>query len=339
MQNQLKCILETAKEKIASVPSTEALEGLRVEYLGKKGALTTILRQMGSLSAEERPIVGALANTVRGEIEEAIKEKASALKVAELSAKLEKEKIDITLPSKKPYLGTLHPLAQVERELSEIFIAMGFSIAEGPEIEKTYYNFDALNAPSDHPSREPSDTFYIGEDILLRTQTSPVQIRTMEHKKPPIRVISPGRVYRCDAVDGTHSPMFHQLEGLVVDKNVTMGDLKGTLDKFAKIYFGENTRTRFRPHNFPFTEPSAEVDVSCFMCGGKGCRLCKGEGWIEILGAGMVHPNVLSACNIDPDVYSGFAFGVGLERVVMIKYGIEDMRYLYENDVRFLKQF
>jgi phenylalanyl-tRNA synthetase alpha chain len=339
MQNQLKGILETAKEKIASAPSTEILEGLRVEYLGKKGALTAILRQMGSLSAEERPIVGALANTVRGEIEEAIKAKAADLKNSELLQKLQKEKIDITLPAKEIALGTLHPLAQVERELSEIFIAMGFSIAEGPEIEKTYYNFDALNAPADHPSREPSDTFYIGEDILLRTQTSPVQIRTMEHKKPPIRVISPGRVYRCDAVDGTHSPMFHQLEGLVVDKNVTMGDLKGTLDKFAKIYFGENTRTRFRPHNFPFTEPSAEVDVSCFMCGGKGCRLCKGEGWIEILGAGMVHPNVLSACDIDSEVYSGFAFGVGLERVVMIKYGIEDMRYLYENDVRFLKQF
>ncbi len=339
MQNQLKGILETAKEKISAAPSTEALEGLRVEYLGKKGALTAILRQMGSLSAEERPIVGALANTVRSDIEEAIKEKAAELKQTELLQKLKNEKIDITLPAKEVALGTLHPLAQVERELSEIFIAMGFSIAEGPEIEKTYYNFDALNAPADHPSREPSDTFYIGENILLRTQTSPVQIRTMEHKKPPIRVISPGRVYRCDAVDGTHSPMFHQLEGLVVDKNVTMGDLKGTLDKFAKIYFGENTRTRFRPHNFPFTEPSAEVDVSCFMCGGKGCRLCKGEGWIEILGAGMVHPNVLSACDIDPDTYSGFAFGVGLERVVMIKYGIEDMRYLYENDVRFLKQF
>lgn len=339
MQNQLKGILETSKEKIASASSTEALEALRVEYLGKKGALTSILRQMGSLSAEERPVVGALANTVRGEIEEAIKEKAVQLKTVELLEKLQKEKIDVTLPAKKVALGSLHPLAQVERELSDIFVSMGFSIAEGPEIEKTYYNFDALNAPSDHPSREPSDTFYIGEDILLRTQTSPVQIRTMEHKKPPIRVISPGRVYRCDAVDGTHSPMFHQLEGLVVDKNVTMGDLKGTLDKFAKIYFGENTRTRFRPHNFPFTEPSAEVDVSCFMCGGKGCRLCKGEGWIEILGAGMVHPNVLSACDIDPDVYSGFAFGVGLERVVMIKYGIEDMRYLYENDIRFLKQF
>ena len=339
MQNQLNAILESAKEKLSAVSSTEALESLRVEFLGKKGALTSILRQMGSLSAEERPIVGALANTVRGEIEELIKEKSAALKGAELLKKLEKEKIDITLPGKSVNLGTLHPLAQVERELSEIFISMGFTIAEGPEIEKTYYNFDALNAPTDHPSREPSDTFYIGDNILLRTQTSPVQIRTMENKKPPIRVISPGRVYRCDAVDGTHSPMFHQLEGLVVDKNVTMGDLKGTLDKFAKIYFGENTSTRFRPHNFPFTEPSAEVDVSCFMCGGKGCRLCKGEGWIEILGAGMVHPNVLSACNIDSDVYSGFAFGVGLERVVMIKYGIEDMRYLYENDVRFLKQF
>ena len=339
MQNQLKAILETAKEKISAAPSLVALEGLRVEYLGKKGALTAILRQMGSLSAEERPIVGALANTVRGEIEEAIKEKTAFLKKSELLEKLAKEKIDVTLPAKTVSLGTLHPLAQVERELSEIFIAMGFSIAEGPEIEKTYYNFDALNAPADHPSREPSDTFYIGEDILLRTQTSPVQIRTMEHKKPPIRVISPGRVYRCDAVDGTHSPMFHQLEGLVVDKNVTMGDLKGTLDKFAKIYFGENTRTRFRPHNFPFTEPSAEVDVSCFMCGGKGCRLCKGEGWIEILGAGMVHPNVLSACDIDPEVYSGFAFGIGLDRLTTTRYKISDIRLLFENDLRFLEQF
>ena len=339
MQNQLKNILEVAKEKISASDATEALEVLRVEFLGKKGALTAILRQMGSLSAEERPVVGALANTVRSEIEELIKEKAASLKQKELAIKLEKEKIDITLPAKTVALGSLHPLAQVERDLSEIFISMGFTIAEGPEIEKTYYNFDALNAPADHPSREPSDTFYIGENILLRTQTSPVQVRTMEHKKPPIRVVSPGRVYRCDAVDGTHSPMFHQFEGLVVDKNITMGDLKGTLDKFAKIYFGENTKTRFRPHNFPFTEPSAEVDVSCFMCGGKGCRLCKGEGWIEILGAGMVHPNVLSSCDIDADEYSGFAFGMGLERIVMIKYGIEDMRYLYENDVRFLKQF
>ncbi len=339
MKKQLEEILSSALTEVSAADSEQTLKAAQVAYLGKKGALTAILRGMGALSAEERPVIGALANEVRTQIEAAIDEKLSAVKAAELEKKLNSERVDVTLPaaSKKP--GRLHPLSQVEKELSDIFVGMGFSIAEGPEVELAYNNFDALNAPADHPSRDFQDTFYITPEVLLRTQTSPVQIRAMQGKQPPIRIISPGRVYRCDEVDGTHSPMFHQLEGLLVDKDVSLGDLKGTLEQFAKLYFGENTKTRFRPHNFPFTEPSAEVDVSCFVCGGKGCRLCKGEGWIEILGAGMVHPHVLENCGIDPEVYSGFAFGVGLERVVMIKYGIEDMRYLYENDLRFLSQF
>ena len=339
MKKQLEEILVAAKAAVAAAEDEGTLKATQVAYLGKKGALTAILRGMGGLSAEERPIIGALANEVRGEIEAAIEEKLSAVKAAELEKRLQNEKVDVTLPAKAKKPGRLHPLSQVEKELSDIFVGMGFSIAEGPEVELAYNNFDALNAPADHPSRDFQDTFYITPEVLLRTQTSPVQIRAMQGKQPPIRIISPGRVYRCDEVDGTHSPMFHQLEGLLVDKDVSLGDLKGTLEQFAKFYFGENTRTRFRPHNFPFTEPSAEVDVSCFVCGGKGSRLCKGEGWIEILGAGMVHPHVLENCGIDPNVYSGFAFGVGLERVVMIKYGIEDMRYLYENDLRFLSQF
>lgn len=339
MKKQLEEILVSATAEIAAAESEQALKAVQVAYLGKKGALTAILRGMGALSAEERPVIGALANEVRGKIETVAEEKLSALKTAALEKRLKEERVDVTLPAafKKP--GRLHPLSQVEKELSDIFVSMGFSIAEGPEVELAYNNFDALNAPADHPSRDYQDTFYITPEVLLRTQTSPVQIRAMMGKQPPIRIISPGRVYRCDEVDGTHSPMFHQLEGLLVDKDVSLGDLKGTLEQFAKLYFGPETKTRLRPHNFPFTEPSAEVDVSCFVCGGKGCRLCKGEGWIEILGAGMVHPHVLENCGIDPQVYSGFAFGVGLERVVMIKYGIEDMRYLYENDLRFLSQF
>lgn len=339
MKKQLEEILVSATAEIAAAEDEATLKSAQVAYLGKKGALTAILRGMGGLSPEERPVIGALANEVRGKIEAVIEEKLSAVKAAELEKKLQNERVDVTLPAKSKKPGRLHPLSQVEKELSDIFVGMGFSIAEGPEVELAYNNFDALNAPADHPSRDFQDTFYISPEVLLRTQTSPVQIRAMQGKQPPIRIISPGRVYRCDEVDGTHSPMFHQLEGLLVDKDVSLGDLKGTLEQFAKLYFGENTRTRFRPHNFPFTEPSAEVDVSCFVCGGKGCRLCKGEGWIEILGAGMVHPHVLENCGIDPNVYSGFAFGVGLERVVMIKYGIEDMRYLYENDLRFLSQF
>lgn len=339
MREQLENIKTLAKEDILATRSDAELDTIRVKYLGKKGLLTGILRGMGQLSAEERPIIGALANTVRENVENYIEERSILLKEKELQEKLLCEKLDVTLPSNKKSVGRLHPITQVENKMKEIFLGMGFEIVEGPEVESAHNNFDALNAPADHPSRDFQDTFYISPSTLLRTQTSPVQIRTMQDKKPPIRIISPGRVYRCDAVDATHSPMFHQLEGLVIDKNITMGDLKGTLALFAKSLFGESTKTRFRPHNFPFTEPSAEVDVSCFVCGGKGCRLCKGEGWIEILGAGMVHPNVLSGCGIDPNVYSGFAFGVGIERVVMRKYNIDDMRHLFENDLRFLQQF
>ncbi len=336
------------KEMLARI-RTEALEQLqkddvdteqiKIKYLGKKGELTAVLRGMGALTPEERPIIGQLANEVRADIEEALTQKMKALQAAALEKKLKSEKLDVTMPGKPMPMGHMHPLTQVQRELENVFIGLGFSIAEGPEVELDYYNFQALNIPENHPARDTQDTFYITENVLLRTQTSPVQVRTMEHQKPPIRVISPGRVYRSDALDATHSPLFHQLEGLVVDKGITMGDLKGTLEIFAKKMFGENTKIRFRPHHFPFTEPSAEVDVSCFVCGGKGCRLCKGEGWIEILGAGMVHPFVLSNCGIDPEVYSGFAFGLGLERITMAKYGIDDIRLFYENDERFLEQF
>ena len=315
------------------------LEQIRIQYLGKKGDLTAVLRGMGALSAEERPIIGQVANDVRAAIEAALKVKAEAQQNAELEKRLISEKIDVTMPSKASAPGKLHPLIQVQRTIEDIFIGMGFSIAEGPEVEYDYYNFQALNIPENHPARDTQDTFYITENILLRSQTSPVQVRTMEHQKPPIRIISPGRVYRSDAVDATHSPLFHQIEGLVVDKGITMGDLKGMLETFAKTLFGNNTKLRFRPHHFPFTEPSAEVDVSCFVCGGNGCRVCKNEGWIEILGAGMVHPYVLSNCGIDPEDYSGFAFGMGVERIAMKYYGIDDMRLLYENDTRFLEQF
>jgi phenylalanyl-tRNA synthetase alpha chain len=337
MKERLQKIKE---EALAAISSDSAdLEQIRIQYLGKKGELTAVLRGMGALSAEERPIVGQLANDVRADIESAIKAKAEIQKNAELEKRLVTEKIDVTLPSTPLKVGKLHPLTQVQRTIEDIFIGMGFSIAEGPEVEYDYYNFQALNIPENHPARDTQDTFYITDNILLRSQTSPVQVRTMEKQKPPIRVISPGRVYRSDAVDATHSPLFHQVEGLVVDKGITMGDLKGMLETFAKTLFGNDTRLRFRPHHFPFTEPSAEVDVSCFVCGGKGCRVCKNEGWIEILGAGMVHPFVLSNCGIDPDVYSGFAFGMGVERIAMKYYGIDDMRLLYENDTRFLEQF
>lgn len=315
------------------------VEALRIQYLGKKGELTAVLRGMGKLSAEERPVVGQLANEVRAAIEEEIEKKTAELRTAALEAKLQAEKLDVTVPGDRIHVGKPHPIALVQRQLEEIFLGMGYSIADGPEVEYDYYNFQALNIPKDHPARDTQDTFYITDNILLRSQTSPVQARVMEKQKPPIKIISPGRVYRSDAVDATHSPLFHQCEGLVVDKGITMGDLKGTLEMFAQTMFGADTKIRFRPHHFPFTEPSAEVDVSCFACGGKGCRLCKGEGWIEILGAGMVHPNVLRMCGIDPEVYSGFAFGLGIERIVMLKYHIDDMRHLYENDVRFLHQF
>lgn len=315
------------------------IEEVRIKYLGKKGELTSVLRMMGQLSAEERPVMGQLANQVRNEIEEKIAQLTETQKAKELEKALVSERLDVTAPGKERKIGKLHPLTQVQRKMEDIFIGMGFSIAEGPEVEYDYYNFKALNIPENHPARDTQDTFYITDNILLRSQTSPVQARVMEKTQPPIRIISPGRVYRSDEVDGSHSPLFHQLEGLVVDKGITMGNLRGMLETFAKTMFGEKTRIRFRPHHFPFTEPSAEVDVSCFVCGGKGCRLCKGEGWIEILGAGMVHPNVLRTCGIDPEVYSGFAFGMGIERITMCQYGIDDMRLLYENNIKFLEQF
>lgn len=337
MRETLEKIKAEAIEALSS-PSAK-VEELRIKYLGKKGELTAVLRGMGSLSAEERPIIGQLANDVRAEIEKKIDEIASAAKEREKLVRLKAEKVDVTIPGEKTEVGHFHPLALVQRQLEDIFLGMGYSIVDGPEVEYDYYNFQALNIPKDHPARDTQDTFYITENILLRSQTSPVQARVMEKTQPPIKIISPGRVYRSDAVDATHSPLFHQLEGLVIDKGITMGDLKGALEMFAKRMFGEKTEIRFRPHHFPFTEPSAEVDVSCFVCGGEGCRLCKGEGWIEVLGAGMVHPNVLRNCGIDPEVYSGFAFGSGIERIALLKYHIDDMRLLYENDVRFLEQF
>lgn len=336
MRELLEKIRADAKAQLSDIDAD--IEALRVRYLGKKGELTAVLRGMGKLSAEERPLIGQLANEVRADIEAAIEERRQEMQERLLELKLKKERIDVTLPADGE-MGHIHPLTMTQRELEDIFIGLGFSIVEGPEVELDYYNFQALNIPENHPARDTQDTFYITDNILLRSQTSPVQVRTMEKQKPPIRIISPGRVYRSDAVDATHSPLFHQLEGLVVDKGISMGDLKGVLELFAKQTFGEETRIRFRPHHFPFTEPSAEVDVSCFACGGKGCRICKGEGWIEILGAGMVHPNVLRNCGIDPDEYSGFAFGFGIERIAMLKYHIDDMRLLYENDTRFLGEF
>ena len=339
MKEKLELIKSQASDQLADVKTVADLENLRIKYLGKKGELTSVLRGMGALSAEERPVIGQLANEIREYIETMIDEKSKVIEAELLNTRLQTERIDVTMPGKKKLTGKHHPLSKVEDRMCEIFVGMGFDVIEGPEVEYDYYNFQALNMPENHPARDTQDTFYITENILLRSQTSCVQIRTMEKQQPPIRVVSPGRVFRSDTVDATHSPMFHQLEGLVVDKGITMGDLKGTLELFAQNMFGEQTKIRFRPHHFPYTEPSAEVDVSCFICGGKGCRICKGEGWIEILGAGMVHPNVLRCCNIDPDIYSGFAFGMGLERVGMCKYTIDDMRLLYENDIRFLNQF
>lgn len=339
MKNQLEAIRAAAKEALESSHAVADIEQLRIKYLGKKGELTSILKQMGKLTPEERPVIGQLANEVRAFIEDAIESKVQELNEKKQLEQLKAEKLDVTLPGKKPALGAKHPLTIVLDEIKEIFVGMGFEIVEGPEVETDYYNFEALNMPKNHPARDTQDTFYINDNIVLRTQTSPVQVRTMEKQKPPIRVISPGRVYRSDAVDATHSPLFHQIEGLVVDKGITFADLKGTLETFVKRLYGEDSVVRFRPHHFPFTEPSAEVDVQCFSCHGEGCRLCKGEGWIEILGCGMVHPKVLSNCGINPEVYSGFALGLGLERVAMRRYGIDDMRLFFENDVRFLNQF
>lgn len=339
MKQALENIKASALEALHNCQDTKELENLRVKFLGKKGELTAILKQMGGLSPEERPLIGQLANSVRAEIENAIAARSEEIKQKELENALNSETIDVTLPGKVSKIGKLHPLNIVLNEIKEIFIGMGFDIAEGPEVEYNYYNFDALNLPPDHPARDLQDTFYISDEIALRPQTSPVQVRVMETQKPPIRIICPGRVFRSDAVDATHSPLFHQVEGLVVDKGITMADLKGTLELLMKRLYGEDAKIRLRPHHFPFTEPSAEVDVMCFNCHGEGCRMCKGEGYIELLGAGMVHPKVLANCGIDPEEYSGFAFGLGLERIVMRRYGITDMRLLFENDLRFLNQF
>ena len=339
MKEQLQKIEELAKSELAGCTEIKALEDLRIKYLGKKGELTAILKQMGKLSAEERPVIGQLANQVRSDIEEALNAKLTKLKADAQAEKIAKEAIDITLPGKKQTIGNLHPLTIVENEIKDIFMGMGFNIADGPEVDDDYHVFEALNLPPDHPARDTQDTFYITDNILLRTQTSSVQVHVMETQKPPIRIISPGRVYRSDAVDATHSPIFHQIEGLVVDKGIKMSDLKGTLEMLMKKLYGNDCKLRFRPHHFPFTEPSCEVDISCYMCGGKGCSVCKGEGYIELLGAGMVHPKVLENCGIDSNVYSGFAFGLGLERMVTARYDISDMRLLYENDMRFLEQF
>lgn len=339
MREKLKIIRQNAERELAALSEPAQLEAFRVKYLGKKGELTGVLRLMGSLPEAERPAAGALANEVRVFLEGELARRRAELEEAELKKRLMDERIDVTLPGVSRPVGRKHPLSIVLDEIKDIFIGMGFQIAEGPEIELDYYNFEALNIPKNHPARDTQDTFYISDDVLLRTQTSNVQIRVMERQKPPIRIIAPGRVYRSDAVDATHSPMFHQIEGLVVDKGITMADLKGTFDVFAAALYGEGAKTRFRPHHFPFTEPSAEVDFCCFACDGVGCRLCKGEGWIELSGCGMVHPKVLKNCGIDPEVYSGFAFGMGLERIALRRFGIDDMRLFFENDLRFLEQF
>ncbi len=339
MKDKLAAIQKDFEEKIASVSALDKIEELKVAFLGKKGELTAILKGMGKLSPEERPVVGQLVNRVREAMENSIADKTERLRTAALNAKLERESVDVTMPGKVRRTGSLHPINQISDEMKDLFIGMGYEIADGPEVEFDYYNFEALNLPEGHPARDTQDTFYITDKMLLRTQTSSVQIRVMENKKPPIKIICPGKVYRADNVDATHSPIFHQIEGLVVDKGVTMGDLKGTLEIYAKHMFGPETKIRLRPHHFPFTEPSAEVDVSCWTCGGTGCRMCKGEGWIEVLGCGMVHPDVLRRCGIDPEVYSGFAFGIGVERTAMARFGVTDMRQFFEGDTRFLSQF
>lgn len=339
MREKLSEIREKALRELEALENLQELENIRVKYLGKKGELTAILRGMGGLSAEERPLIGKLANEVRAKIEEEMENISKEIKEKQKSEKLKKEVIDISMPGKKTYIGKKHPLNLALDNMKEIFVSMGFSIEEGPEIELDYYNFEALNIPKNHPARSEQDTFYINDNIVLRTQTSPVQVRVMEKQKPPIKMISPGKVFRSDDIDATHSPIFYQMEGLVIDKGITLADLKGTLELFAKKMFGENVQTKFRPHHFPFTEPSAEMDATCFVCNGEGCRVCKGSGWIELLGCGMVHPQVLRNCGIDPEVYSGFAFGFGVDRMVMLKYGIDDIRLLYESDMRFLNQF
>jgi len=339
MKEKLEAIKAAALQELKDAVIKTELENIRVKYLGKKGELTQILRGMGQLSNEERPTVGKLANEVREDIETLITKAADLLKNKEVEIKLKNEVIDISMPGKKQIVGKRHPLDLTLEKINDIFLSMGFAIEEGPEVETDYYNFEALNIPKDHPARGEQDTFYINDSLVLRTQTSGIQIRTMESQKPPIKMIAPGKVYRSDAADATHSPIFYQIEGLIVDKDITFADLKGTLELFTQKMFGDKMKTKFRPHHFPFTEPSAEMDATCFVCNGEGCKVCKGSGWIEILGCGMVHPKVLRNCGIDPEVYSGFAFGFGLDRITMLKYGIDDIRALYESDMRFLKQF
>ena len=339
MKDKLQKIREEALKQIEASDALEKLNDIRVAYLGKKGELTAVLKSMKDVAPEERPKVGQMVNETREAIEKMLEESRQRLARIAREEQMKREVIDVTLPAKKTNVGHSHPNAIALDEVERIFIGMGYEVVEGPEVEYDYYNFEALNIPANHPAKDEQDTFYIDDKVVLRTQTSPVQVRVMEKGKLPIRMIAPGRVYRSDEVDATHSPSFHQIEGLVIDKNITFADLKGTLAEFAREMFGEDTKVKFRPHHFPFTEPSAEMDVSCFKCGGKGCRFCKGSGWIEILGCGMVHPNVLRMSNIDPEEYTGFAFGVGLERIALLKYEIDDMRLLYENDTRFLKQF
>ena len=339
MKEKLEQIKAAAQKAIAEAADEKGIDDIRVRFLGKKGELTAILKQMGGLSPEERPIIGQLANKIRAELEENIESASKDFKEKADELKLKAETIDITMPAEPAVTGKLHPLNTVLNDLIDLFQSMGFDVVDGPEVETDHYNFEALNVPADHPARDMQDTFYIAENLLLRTQTSAAQIRTMETRKPPIKIICPGRVYRADEVDATHSPVFHQIEGLVVDKGITMCDLKGVLEQFAHEIYGPETEVKFRPSFFPFTEPSVEVDVTCSECRGKGCRVCKGSGWIEILGAGMVHPRVLKSCGIDPEEYSGFAFGIGLDRITTTRYKISDIRLLFENDLRFLKQF
>ena len=339
VNEKLQKIREEAAAQIQNAKDLDALNQIRVSVLGKKGELKQIMNTMKDLPKEDRPAFGQMVNEARTAVEEKLEEARKKMEEEALKRKLAFEKIDVTLPARKHPIGHAHPNTSILDEVQRIFIGMGFSVVEGPEVEKDYYNFEALNIPANHPAKDEQDTFYITKDILLRTQTSPVQVREMEKGHLPIRMIAPGRVFRADEVDATHSPSFHQIEGMVIDKGITMSDLKGTLQQFVQELFGKDTRVKFRPHHFPFTEPSAEMDVSCFKCGGKGCRFCKGEGWIEILGCGMVHPKVLAMSGIDPNVYSGFAFGIGLERITLLKDEIDDMRLLYENDIRFLDQF
>ena len=339
MQDQLNAIRERVAEELKNIQDSNGLEQLRVRVLGKKGELTAILRGMGKLPAEERPKMGQIVNETREKLETAIDEAAASIRAREKEYRLKKETIDVTVPGTTRAAGSPHPMNIVLNDLLDIFTGMGFEAVEGPEIEYDHFNFELLNVPKNHPARDAQDTFYVDDNVVLRSQTSPVQARIMTTRKPPIRIVSPGRVYRADEVDATHSPVFHQIEGLVIDENISIADLKGTLDTFAERLYGKGIATRFRPSFFPFTEPSAEVDLTCAACGGKGCRMCKGTGWIEVLGAGMVNPKVLDMCGIDSRKYSGFAFGMGIERLTILKYNVPDMRYLYENDLRFLKQF